>query len=180
MRIRLRIIYLLSLITLSSDTFKRIILNDHEWYFKVIYLLFFIWYLFVFSKLLIKISNYYAAVPKDSDRIYLQPWGKYYITLILFIFMGLYLIAINTPEVDFFYLLIGIIIGYDDDMYQVVYILGDRKYFYCEKYNIPKEILTYKVSDKYIDLVFSDEEHLQINTSFKTRKNKQQIMDFFR
>ena len=48
-----------------------------------------------------------------------------------------------------------------------------------EKYNISKEIESYNKSDKYMDLFFVDGEHLLINTSYKTRKNKQLIRDFF-
>lgn len=179
MRIRLRLLYLIALIALSSDTWMQVILNDDKWFFKVLKMGFIIVYLYALSKLLIKITNYYTAIPKNSNSIHLQPWGKYYIPVILSIYIGLYIIAINTPEDDFFYIMLAIIIGYSDDMYQVVYEQGGKRYFYFEKHNISKEIESYDKSDKSIDLFFADEEHLLINTSYKTRKNKQLISDFF-
>ena len=75
--------------------------------------------------------------------------------------------------------MLAIIIGYSDDMYQVVYKQGGKRYFYFEKHNISKEIESYDKSDKFINLLFADGEHLLINTSYKTRKNKQLIRDFF-
>ena len=179
MRLRLKVLYLIVLLTLSSDRIKLIITNDDKWFFKVLEVVFILVYLFVLSKLLIKISSFYTAIPKESDRIHLQPWGRYYIDIILIIYIGLYIIAINAPKFDFFYIVLGIIIGYDDGMYQVVYKRDNKMYFYFEKDNMSKEIISYDTSDKYVNLDFIDGEHLNIITSYKTKKNKQQIRGFF-
>mgnify|MGYP000862516681 CR=1 FL=1 len=179
MKIRLRIIYLFALTALSSDTIKSIILSEYKWYFKVLELVFIFWYLYVLSKLLIKIKNYYVAVPKDSASIHLQVWGKYYIAIILFTYIGLYVIAINTPEVDFFFILLAIIIGYGDDMYQVVYRLNDRIYYYNETYDMSKEIKSYDRSDNSVEIYLADGESLLINTKVKTKKSQQIISEFF-
>lgn len=176
---RLRLLYLIVLMTFSSGTIKTIILNDYKWYFKVLELIFIIAYLLALSKLLIKTTNYYSTIPKDSDIIHLQTWGKYYIAMILFICIGLYAISINTPEVDFFYILPCLLIADNDEIYQVAYELDGKKYYYFEKQNESKEIKSYKKYDNFVDLFFSDDEHLLISTRFKTKKNKQLISEFF-
>lgn len=179
MRIRLRIIYIFALTALSSDTIKSIILSEYEWYFKVLELMFMFWYLYALSKLLIKISNYYSIVPKKSNSIHLQPWGKYYIAMILFVYIGLYISALITPEADYYFVITAIIIGYGDDMYQVVYRLNDKTYYYNETYDMSKEIKSYERSDNSVKIYLDDGESLLINTKFKTKKNQELISEFF-
>lgn len=179
MNIRLRLIYFITLLALSYDRIRLLTLSDDRWFFKVLELGFLLIYLFVLSKLLNKISSYYIIIPKESERIHLQPWGKYYIAIILFIYVALYLTSVNTSGFDAFYLLLAILIGYDDDMYQVVYKLDDKRYYYFEKQNISKEIKFYSITDKSVELSFDDGEPLNIKIGYKTRKSKQLISEFF-
>lgn len=180
MRIRLRIIYLLVLTTLSSDTIKRIILSDDRWFSKALGLVFLTWYLFALSKLLIKITNYYTAIPKNSECIHLQPLGKYYIAFMLFIYIGMYLVALNaTDNFDFSYLLMPILISFSDDAYQVAYKTNGKKYYYSEEHNVPKEIKFYEMSGKFVVMHLTDGGRLMINTAIKTKKSLRYITEFF-